>query len=109
MTGTEKFAQRLKRLRVAAGLNIPQLAKLAGVSDSAIRQLESGESKSASFATGLHLSQILGVDPFVLAFGTGATLTARVLELERRLAAMEQERAEERRAAALTVAGKRRT
>ena len=98
---TETFAQRLRRLRSARSLSIPALAKLVGVTDSAVRQLESGESKSASFAVGIRLSQVLEVDPVELAFGEGVGLAARVLALERRLSAIEAERAEEHRYAPL--------
>ncbi len=70
----ESFGERLRRLRRARALTIPALAKLVGVTESAIRQLESGESKSASFAVGLRLAQVLDVDAAVLAFGEGAPL-----------------------------------
>ena len=93
----ETFAQRLRRLRTARAFSIPQLAKLVGVTDSAIRQLESGESKSASFTVGIRLSQVLEVDPTALALGESAGFAARLADVERRLSALEAERAEERR------------
>ena len=95
----ESFGERLKRLRRERALTIPALAKLVGVTDSAIRQLESGESKSASFAVGLRLAHILEVDACVLAFGEGTSLGGRLLEIERRVTAIEAARAEEKRAA----------
>ena len=85
----ETFGHRLRRLRAERGLTIGALAKLVGVTDSAIRQLESGESKSASFSVGLRLAQVLEVDPAVLAFGEGSSLAGRLREVERRLSAIE--------------------
>ncbi|HZO94860.1 MAG TPA: helix-turn-helix transcriptional regulator [Candidatus Baltobacteraceae bacterium] len=85
----ETFGQRLRRLRTERGLTIGVLAKLVGVTDSAIRQLESGESKSASFAVGLRLAHVLEVDPAVLAFGEGSSLVGRLRDVERRLSAIE--------------------
>jgi transcriptional regulator with XRE-family HTH domain len=106
----ETFAQRLRRLRTARALSIPAVAKLVGVTDSAIRQLESGESKSASFAVGIRLSQILEVDPTALAFGEEAGLAMRLASVERRLSALETERDEKRgRAAPVSAARKSRS
>lgn len=95
----ESFGERLRRLRKERALTVAALAKMVGVTDSAIRQIESGESKSASFAVGLRLAQVLEVDPFVLAFGEGTSLAGRVLEIERRVTAIEAARADEKRAA----------
>jgi transcriptional regulator with XRE-family HTH domain len=66
----ETFGQRLRRLRLAASMTTSDLAYRAGVTEGAIRQIESGRTKSASFAVGLKLASILSVDPWVLALGT---------------------------------------
>jgi transcriptional regulator with XRE-family HTH domain len=87
---TETFAQRLRRLREEHGLSISGLALEIGVSEGAIRQIESGSVKSTSFSIGLKLAHRLGVDPFYLALGEGSNLNERVTVLERRIAQLEQ-------------------
>ena len=63
------FRERLRALREQRGLRIGELARSVGVSDSAIRQMESGGTKRASFTVGLMLSRELGVNPWYLCFG----------------------------------------
>lgn len=48
-----------------------QLGYKVGVTEGAIRQMESGQSKSASFQVGVRLAQVLGVGPTYLALGEG--------------------------------------
>ena len=86
----EKSAERLRRLREERGITITTLALEVGVSESAIRQLESGNVKSPSFAVGLRLAHHLGVDPYYLAFGEGSNLNDRLVVVERRLTKVEQ-------------------
>jgi transcriptional regulator with XRE-family HTH domain len=86
----ETFAERLRRLREEHGLSISGLALEIGVSEGAIRQIESGSVKSTSFSIGLKLAHRLGVDPFYLALGEGSNLNERVTVLERRIAKLER-------------------
>jgi transcriptional regulator with XRE-family HTH domain len=86
----ETFAERLRRLREEHGLTISGLALEIGVSEGAIRQIESGSVKSTSFSIGLKLAHRLGVDPFYLALGEGSNLNERMTVLERRIAKLEQ-------------------
>jgi transcriptional regulator with XRE-family HTH domain len=65
----ESFAERLRRLRTASSLSTSDLAYRVGVTEGAIRQMESGRTKSANFTLGLKLSQVLDVDPWYLATG----------------------------------------
>ncbi len=52
-----------------------ELARAVGVSDGALRQMESGQTKISSFAVGLRLSRELHVNPWYLCFGNdGAAL-----------------------------------
>lgn len=67
---TETFQERLKRLRESANLSAGALALRVGVTEGAIRQMESGQTKSASFVVGVRLSNALGVTPHYLATGT---------------------------------------
>lgn len=67
----ETFGERLRRLRTAKGLTMTQLGYKVGVTEGAIRQMESGQSKSASFQVGVRLAQVLGVGPTYLALGEG--------------------------------------
>jgi transcriptional regulator with XRE-family HTH domain len=96
----ELFSERLRRLRVAAGLSASGLARTVGVTDGAIRQMESGQTKSASFSVGLAIAAALGIDPWLLAFGTSRdeprdeletpSLAARVARLEDRMKLVER-------------------
>jgi len=106
----ESFADRLRRLRTASSHSCSDLAYRVGVTEGAIRQLESGRTKTASFTLGLKIAKVLGVDPWFLATGlsedegptastqTGsmkdrmAQLEARMERLERALAAPEVRR-----------------
>jgi transcriptional regulator with XRE-family HTH domain len=86
---TETFAERLRRLRTEHGITIAALAAEAGVSEGAIRQLETGHVKSPSFTVGLRLAHYFGVDPFYLGLGEGSNLNERVVVLERKVAKLE--------------------
>jgi transcriptional regulator with XRE-family HTH domain len=85
----ETFGRRLQRLRMERGISVGTLARTVGVTESAIRQLESGTSKSASFAVGLKIADFLEVDAHILAFGEGESLATTVRELRRRVEALE--------------------
>ncbi|HYW53938.1 MAG TPA: helix-turn-helix transcriptional regulator [Dongiaceae bacterium] len=88
----EGFGERLRRLRVARGLSCAQLATRVGVTEGAIRQMESGQTKMASFVIGLRLAKELGTDAWYLANGVADSAEAQagadVLSL--RVAALEQ-------------------
>jgi transcriptional regulator with XRE-family HTH domain len=88
----ETFGQRLQRLRQERRITVSELARAVGVSPSAIRQLESGASKSASLAVGLRIADVLEVEPRLLAFGDGSALSSTLRELQRRVALLENER-----------------
>jgi len=94
----ERFGERLRRLRTAHGLTCSELAQRVGVTEGAVRQMESGQTKIASFVVGLRLARELGADPWFLANGVpdedagvvdaGGALASRVAALERRVAAL---------------------
>lgn len=65
----QSFGERLRGLRTRRRLTPSGLAHAAGVTEGAIRQMESGQTKSASFLVGLRLARILGVTPWYLATG----------------------------------------
>ena len=65
----ESFGDRLRRLRAACGVSCAQLAHRVGVTEGAIRQMESGQTKMASFVIGLRLAKELGTDAWYLANG----------------------------------------
>jgi transcriptional regulator with XRE-family HTH domain len=65
----ETFRERLRRLRNERGLRVGDLAGACRVTEAAIRKMESGETKSASFGVGLMLSRELRVNPWYLCFG----------------------------------------
>jgi transcriptional regulator with XRE-family HTH domain len=68
-TEPETFGQRLRRLREARGLRKTVLARHVGLTEAAIRQLESGRTSDARLADGVRIAAVLGVDPRYLAFG----------------------------------------
>jgi transcriptional regulator with XRE-family HTH domain len=68
----EKFGDRLRSLRTRRHFTPSALAHAVGVTEGAIRQMESGQTKSASFLVGLKLSHVLGVSPWLLATGHDA-------------------------------------
>jgi transcriptional regulator with XRE-family HTH domain len=101
----EGFGERLRRLRIARGLSCAQLATRVGVTEGAIRQMESGQTKMASFVIGLRLAKELGIDAWYLANGvadsaeaqTGAdALSLRVAALEQHISALIDDRSRER-------------
>jgi transcriptional regulator with XRE-family HTH domain len=65
----ETFGERLRSLRTRRHLTPSALAHAVGVTEGAIRQMESGQTKSASFLVGLKLSHVFGVSPWFLATG----------------------------------------
>ncbi len=69
---TETFGQRLRRLREARGLRKTVLARQVGLTEAAIRQLESGRTSDARLADGVRIAAVLGVEPGYLAFGDDA-------------------------------------
>ncbi len=91
----EEFGPRLRRLRLAAGMAPIDLAHGVGVTEGAIRQMESGQTKIASFPVGVRLAEVLGVDAAYLAFGeTGKGRAAKPVDrfaaLEERVARLER-------------------
>lgn len=99
----ESFGDRVRRLRVEASLSASDLAYRVGVTEGAIRQIESGRTKSASFTLGLKLAKALNVDPWLLATGVeerqgargagaaqAGSLKDRVARLEQRLEQFER-------------------
>ena len=100
----ESFGERLRRLRLDRRISCAQLANRVGVTEGAIRQMESGQTKMASFVIGLRLAKELGTDPWFLANGvadgdepkTGAdALALRVAALEQRLSSIDEPRPRE--------------
>ena len=91
----ESFGQRLRRLRLAQGLTCSGLANRVGITEGAIRQMESGQTKIASFLIGLRIAKELGTDPWFLATGESdeAAAEARLLgsdQLALRVRALER-------------------
>ncbi len=101
MPATETFGERLKRLRTARALRVLDVAFAAGITEGAIRQMESGQTKGASLVVGLRLAKMLGVTPEYLAHGTEGSaedqgvlrvILGRLDDHERRLGIMESAR-----------------
>jgi transcriptional regulator with XRE-family HTH domain len=98
----ESFGERLRRLRLARGMSCAQLAHRVGVTEGAIRQMESGQTKMASFVIGLRLATELGTGPWYLANGVRDdaeadggpdAISLRVCALEQRVSLLIGERA----------------
>ena len=91
----EEFGSRLRRLRLAAEMTPNELSNRVGVTEGAIRQMESGQTKIASFPVGVRLAEVLGVEPHYLAFGDAKSGAAakpidRFADLEQRVARLEK-------------------
>ena len=93
----ESFGARLRRLRLARATSCAQLAHRVGVTEGAIRQMESGQTKMASFVIGLRLAKELGTDAWYLANGVADDAEAqdgadgivlRVSALEQQIASL---------------------
>lgn len=88
----QTFRDRLRTLRTRRRLTPSALAHAVGVTEGAIRQMESGQTKKPSFETGVKLAHVLGVTPAYLATGREDPLekeqlsTDQALGLEERLA-----------------------
>ncbi|HEX3466981.1 MAG TPA: helix-turn-helix transcriptional regulator [Candidatus Elarobacter sp.] len=65
----DSIGERVRALRTRLRLTPNDLAHAAGVSEPAIRQIESGQTKSPSFAVGLKLAHALAVTPWFLLNG----------------------------------------
>jgi len=57
----------IRHLRKLAGISAMELAMKAGVSESAIRKVESGDSKEPSFRVGVRIAKALGIPAEALA------------------------------------------
>ncbi|HEY6233917.1 MAG TPA: helix-turn-helix transcriptional regulator [Candidatus Elarobacter sp.] len=100
----ESFGERLRRLRLARGVSCAQLAHRVGVTEGAIRQMESGQTKIASFVIGLRLAKELDTDAWYFANGVADDAEAqagaegivlRVSALEQQIAALIEKRTRE--------------
>lgn len=67
---SQTFGERLRALRTRKRLTPSALAYAVGVTEGAIRQMESGQTKIASLIVGLRLADFLGVTPWFLATGS---------------------------------------
>jgi transcriptional regulator with XRE-family HTH domain len=65
----ETLADRVKRLRLARGLSHSDLASKIGVTEGAIRHIETGETQEPKLPLGAHLAELLGVSAYYLWFG----------------------------------------
>ncbi|HEY0395630.1 MAG TPA: helix-turn-helix transcriptional regulator [Candidatus Elarobacter sp.] len=104
---SDSFGERLRSLRMRRHLTPSGLAHAVGVTEGAIRQMESGQTKSASFLVGLKLAHVLGVTAWFLATGRDAPPETESPSPDRSLALLErlslQVNAIDRRVKALEV------
>ncbi|MDQ2679466.1 MAG: XRE family transcriptional regulator [Candidatus Eremiobacteraeota bacterium] len=70
--GFSGIGERVRAYRKSRGLTAAGLAAKSGVSENAIRKIESGNSKQPSFVTGVRIADALGLSPRILAFGEAA-------------------------------------
>ncbi len=81
------FGDRLKAAREAAGLSVGKLAQAVEVTEGAIRQMESGQTKSASLKIGIRLARALQVSSEMLAGEPGPRLLRSAEALPRQIVA----------------------
>jgi transcriptional regulator with XRE-family HTH domain len=87
---SDTFGERLRSLRTKRRLTPSALAHAVGVTEGAIRQMESGQTKSASFLVGLKLAHVLGVTAWFLATGRDAPSGTESPSPDRSPAALER-------------------
>lgn len=57
------IGDRIKGLRRSRGLTASRLAERVGITENALRKIESGNSKEPRFSTGVRIAKALGIDP----------------------------------------------
>ena len=62
----QTIGKQINARRRAMGLSASKLAIAVGVTENAIRKIESGDSKEPRFSTGVRIAQILKMDPAAL-------------------------------------------
>jgi transcriptional regulator with XRE-family HTH domain len=62
-----EFGKRLRQAREKQNLTVGKLAQIAGLTEGAIRQMESGQTKNAVLPNGLKIARLLKVSPWWLA------------------------------------------
>jgi transcriptional regulator with XRE-family HTH domain len=67
MSGT--LGERIREARLAKGLSVGQLATRIGVTEDALRKIETGSTRQPAFIVGNRIAAELDVNPFFLAFG----------------------------------------
>lgn len=70
---------RIKRLRNAKRMTADALARSCGITENAVRKLESGDSKEPRFTTGLKIASTLGVNPQTLIDGRSRPSSAQAV------------------------------
>lgn len=94
------FGERVRALRTQRAMTLSELARRVEVTEGAIRQMESGQTKSASLVVGLRLARLFEVSPWFLATGrdapaesgsrSEADLLAALERLSLRISALDQ-------------------
>ncbi len=87
---SDSFGERLRSLRLRRHLTPSALAHAVGVTEGAIRQMESGQTKSASFLVGLKLAVALDVTPWYLATGRDGPSETESASPDRLVAVLER-------------------
>lgn len=76
----DTFGDRLRKLRLGRKLSQESLAKLIGIKQGSLTQLETGKSKGPSSKTLTKLARIFDIDPEWLMTGKGAQQPVSALE-----------------------------
>lgn len=63
MEHATRLGSRIRACRLAKGLSASALARRVGITENAIRKIESGDSKEPRFSTGVRIAAALGVSP----------------------------------------------
>lgn len=70
-THPNAIGRRIKRLRESKGLTASRLAERAGITENALRKIESGDSKEPRFSTGVRIARALDIEPHLLVAHSG--------------------------------------
>lgn len=94
-THPNSIGRRIKRLRESKGLTAARLAERAGITENALRKIESGDSKEPRFSTGVRIARALDIEPRALVAHSGKErYDGRGLALTPALAHIRAKRAE---------------
>jgi len=75
---SETLGERIREARIAKQLSVGQLASRIGVTEDALRKIESGNTQQPAFIVGVRIAAELEINPFFLALGDPSYKSAEI-------------------------------